>query len=213
MPSSGYVPWSFPPLLPCSLPSSLNPSSARFLPSAVHASSRPFLTRSLHQPSLPHPSLPPLTLSVCLASSLPTSLPLLSPSLSPFLVPSFPTISLLPPSSCLPPSLLPSLPPSLPPSLIRPSLPPSLPPSDPPLVPSLLPPTLPCSLPPIFLYPKHCWWVSRQRLTKRVLNTRPPCDRTLIGPTSVVWSLAILEGYTVRRPTLAIHDTETMAYS
>ena len=65
MPSSGYP--------PCSLPSSINPSSARFLPPAVHvhASSRPFLAPSLHQPSLPlflspslplslHPSLYPL---------------------------------------------------------------------------------------------------------------------------------------------------------
>ena len=107
-------PLKFPTLLPCSLPSSLNPPSARFLPPAVHASSCPFLAHSLHQPSLP-----PLTLSACLASSLPPSLPLLSPfHLSPSippLVPS-PAISLLPPSlhpsSCslhplLPPTLLP----------------------------------------------------------------------------------------------------------
>ena len=110
--------------LPCSLAplhSSLNPSSAYFLPPAVHASSRPFLARSLHQPSLPHPSLPPLTLSACLASSLPTSLPLLSPLLSPSPVHSLPHHPLapsLPPSSSLRPSLRPSLPPFLPPSLI-----------------------------------------------------------------------------------------------
>ena len=106
-------PLKFPSLTPVLPPflAPLNPSSARFLPPAVHvhASSRPFLARSLHQPSLPHPSLPPLTLSVCLASSLPTSLPLLSPSLSPFLIPSLPPSSYaVPPSSTLPCSLPPS---------------------------------------------------------------------------------------------------------
>ena len=109
--------------LPCSLSSSLNPSSARFLPPAVHASSRPFLARQLHQSSLPQPSIPPLTLSACLASSLPPS-PCSRPNR---------------PSPC------PSLPLSLPP-------PPSLPPSIPILVPSLLhPPSLAPSFPPSFL--------------------------------------------------------------
>ena len=78
---SGYLPWSFISLLPCSLLSSRNPSPARFLPPAFHASSRPFLACSHHQPSLPQPSLPPLTLCACIASLLPLSLPLLSPSL------------------------------------------------------------------------------------------------------------------------------------
>ena len=86
MPSSGY--------LPCSLPSSINPSSARFLPPAVHvhASSRPFLAPSLHQPSLPLFLSPPLPLSLPLSlirPSLPPSRPpSLPPSLPPFLQPS-----------------------------------------------------------------------------------------------------------------------------
>ena len=134
VPSSGYLPWSFSPLLPCSLHSSLNPSSARFLPPAVHASSRPFLARSLHQPSLPQPSLAPLALSACLASSLPLSPspcslpPSLPPSLHP-LVLSIPHHSRAP--SLLPLSALP--PPSLHPSFCSPSFPhpPLLPPSHP----------------------------------------------------------------------------------
>ena len=150
MPSSGYLPWSFPPLLPCSLPSSLNPSSARFLPPAVHvhASSLP---RSFPSPTLPPSPLPSSTDALCLPSiiasyllslalSFPLSLPcsllshhLLAPSLLP---PSLP-----PPSLPPPPSLLPSLPPSL----IRPSIPPSLRPSScavpPSPHPSLLPPS------------------------------------------------------------------------
>ena len=123
---SGYLPRSFISLLPCSILSSRNPSPARFLPPAAHASPRSFLACSHHQPSLPQPSLLPLTLRACVASLLPMSLPLLSPYLLlslPPLVPS-PTITLLPPSS---PSLpLFSLPPS-PCSLPLPPLPPSLP--------------------------------------------------------------------------------------
>ena len=126
---SGYLPWSFISLLPCSILSSRNPSPARSLLPAAHASPRSFLACSHHQPSLPQPSLPPLTLRACVASLLPLSLPLLSPpSFSPSL-PLFP----LPPSPC-------SLPPSLPPSscsLSHHHLAPS-PPSPPSLCPSHL---------------------------------------------------------------------------
>ena len=164
---SGYLPWSFISLLPCSILSSRNPSPARFLPPAVHATPRSFLACSNHQPSLPQPSLPPLTLRSCVASLLPLSLPLLSPSL-----PLFP----LPPSPCsqfvlkefhhatdirrqsprterqcnLPPSFLLSLPPLVPShtiTLLPP--PPSFPPSVPPTFysPALLPcPSLPACL-------------------------------------------------------------------
>ena len=101
------------PVLPCSLLSSRNPFPARFLPPTVHASFRPFLACSLHQPSLP-----PLRLSACIASSILLSLPLLSPSLLlslPPLVPS-PTSPCSRPSPLLlfpllrPPSLAPCLP-------------------------------------------------------------------------------------------------------
>ena len=156
---SGYLPWSFISLLPCSILSSRNPSPARFLPPAAHASPRSFLACSHHQPSLPQPSLPPLTLRACVASLLPLSLPLLSPSLLlslPPLVPS-PTITLLPPS--LPPSLLLSLPPLVPsptitllPPLPPPPSPPSFPPSVPP--PSILPRPFPVSH-HRFLPPSH----------------------------------------------------------
>ena len=126
---SGYLPWSFISLLPCSILSSRNPSPARFLPPAAHASPRSFLACSHHQPSLPQPSLPPLTLRVCVASLLPLSLPLLYPS--PF-SPSLPLFPLPPLPLSLPHSILPRpFPVShhrfLPPS--RPLFPPSLPPS------------------------------------------------------------------------------------
>ena len=161
---SGYLPWSFISLLPCSILSSRNPSPARFLPPAAHASPRSFLACSHHQPSLPQPSLPPLTLRACVASLLPLSLPpslppspcSLPPSFPPSLPPSLPLFP-LPPSPCSLP--LPPLPPppSVPPTFYSPSPLPclilSLPPSLPPLVPSV-PPTfyspalLPCpSLP------------------------------------------------------------------
>ena len=88
------LPCSNAPSLPGSVPSPA--SSLHSFPCAVPDSFRSFLARSLHQPFLPLPSLPPLTLSPCIASSLLTLL--------------------LPPS--LPPSRHPSLPPSLPPSLL-----------------------------------------------------------------------------------------------
>ena len=154
------LPWSFPPLLPCSRPSSLNPSSGCFLPPAVHASSRPFLACSLHQPSLLQPSLPLLTLSACLASSLHPFLPLLSHSFPLAL----PPLCSLHPHNPVAPSLLP---PSLPPS-IHPSLPPSI--SH--LVPSLLTSTLPGksflprSLPgpslPAYISPSNSLYTSRR---------------------------------------------------
>ena len=175
---SGYLPWSFFSLLPCSILSSRNPSPVRFLPPAAHASPHSFLACSHHQPSLPQPSLPPLTLRVCVASLLPLSLPLLSPSLLlslPPLVPS-PTTTLLRPS--LPPSLPPSpcslshhhiapslpspSPPSVPPTFYSPSplpcLTSSLPPSLPPLAPSVhptfySPAHLPCPSLPACLLP------------------------------------------------------------
>ena len=100
---SGYLPWSFISLLPCSILSSRNPSPARFLHPAAHASPRSFLACSHHQPSLPQPSLPPLTLRACVASLLPLSLPLLS--LSPSFSPSLPLFP-LPPSLCSPHCLL-----------------------------------------------------------------------------------------------------------
>ena len=177
---SGYLPRSFISLIPCPILSSRNPSPARFLPPAAHASPRSFLACSHHQPSLPQPSLPPLTLRACVASLLPLSLPLLSPSLLlslPPLVPS-PTINLLPRCllvSCratqytlcfpLPPSpcSLPPLPPSLPlsPHLLfslAPSLSHIIAPSLTPLAPSV-PPTfyspalLPCPSLPACLLP------------------------------------------------------------
>ena len=137
---SGYLPWSFISLLPCSILSSCNPSPARFLPPAAHASPRSFLACSHHQPSLPQPSLPPLTLRACVASLLPLSLRLLYPSpFSPSL-PFFP----LPPSPCSLP-LPPSLPLSLPPSILPRPFPVShhrfLPPSH--LPPSILPRSFP----------------------------------------------------------------------
>ena len=142
---SGYLPWSFISLLPCSILSSHNPSPARFVPPAAHASPRSFLACSHHQPSLPQPSLPPLTLRACVASLLPLSLPLLSPSLLLSLPPLVPSPS--------PPSSPPSVPPTFYSSSPLPCLTSSLPPSLPPLVPSV-PPTfyspalLPCpSLP------------------------------------------------------------------
>ena len=119
---------------------SLAPSYPRAIhpPQSIHSSLVPFV----NPPSLPQPSLPPLTLRACVASLLPLSLTLLSPSvllsLPPLVHP--PTITLLPPLPPLPPSLPLFLPPSilprpfpvshhrfLPPS--RPLLPPSLPPS------------------------------------------------------------------------------------
>ena len=133
VPTSGYLPWYCPLLLPCYLPSSLNSSSARFIPPAVHTSSRPFLARSLHQPSLSFlplsPSLPQDTfLDISLSCSLPSSL---NSSSARFIPPAVHTSSrtflarsLHQPS--LPPFLTPSLPSSLPP--FPPSLPP-LPPS------------------------------------------------------------------------------------
>ena len=149
-------------MLPCSILSSRNPSPARFLPPAGHASPRSFLACSHHQPSLPQPSLPPLTLRACVASLLPLSLPLLSPSLLlslPPLVPS-PTITLLPPSLLLslPPlvpsptiTLLPPLPPCLPLSLPLFILPRPFPVSQLLLLLLLLPPSHPCSLRPSHL--------------------------------------------------------------
>ena len=61
VPSSGYLPWSFPPSLAPLLPIFLAQSFIRSLlppsfPRAVHAWFRPFLACSLHQPSLPQPS-------------------------------------------------------------------------------------------------------------------------------------------------------------
>ena len=159
---SGYLPWSFISLLPCSILSSRNPSPARFLPPAVHASPRSFLACSHHQPSLPQPSLPPLTLRACVASLLPLSLPLLSPSLPLFPLPPSPCslpLLLLPPSPC---SLPPSHPSLCSPTFYSPSplpcLTSSLPPSLPPLAPSV-PPTfyspalLPCPSLPACLLP------------------------------------------------------------
>ena len=163
---SGYLPWSFISLLPCSILSSRNPSPARFVPPAAHASPRSFLAWSHHQPSLPQPSLPPLTLRACVASLLPLSLSLLSPSLPPSLPPSPCSLSHhhLAPS----PSLLLSLPPlvpsptitllpplplplSLPPSILPRPFPVShhrfLPPSRPLFPPSLPPSILPRSFP------------------------------------------------------------------
>ena len=160
---SGYLPWSFISLLPCSILSSRNPSSARFLPPATHASPRSFLACSHHQPSLPQPSLPALTLRACVASLIPLSLPLLSPSLLLSLPPPVPSpaITLLPPS--LPISLPPLVPSPtitlLPPPTSPPSVPPSFLLSLPPLVPSptitLLPPppSFPPSVPPTFYSP------------------------------------------------------------
>ena len=129
---------------PCSLLSSRNPSPARFLPPAAHASPRSFLASSHHQPSLPQPSLPPLTLRVCVASLLPLSLPLLYPS--PF-SPSLPPLVPSPPSS--PPSVPPTFYSSSPLPCLTSSLPPSLPPLVPSVPPTFYSPTLlPCpSLP------------------------------------------------------------------
>ena len=182
---SGYLPWSFISLLPCSILSSRNPSPARFLPPAAHASPpRSFLACSHHQPSLPQPSPPPLTLRACEASLLPLSLPLLDPSLLlslPPIVPS-PAITLLPPS--LPPSFSPS-PCSLSHHHLAPS-PPS-PPSPPSLCPSHLlfsiapslshiiapsRPLLPPSLPPSILprsFPATCCLLASCRATQYTL--------------------------------------------
>ena len=146
---------SLSPFLPYSLPSSLNPSSARFLP-PLFPSRRPCPVPSFPR-SFPSSTLPPSTLSsstdaislhnIIPAPCLPVSLPPCLPaSLPASLPPSLPT-SL---SSSLPPSI-PSIPHSLPPHPSRPSLPPlvpSLPPSSPFLLPTLHPSSLlPCHLP------------------------------------------------------------------
>ena len=127
---------SLSPLLPCSLPSSLNPSSARLLP-PLFPSSRPcpvpFLPRSFPS-SILDPSLNPIflhwrSLPAYHHRFLPWSLPPLPPSLP-----------------HLPPSLIPSLPHSLPlPPLSLPPSPCSLPPSHPPLASSFPPSILPRS--------------------------------------------------------------------
>ena len=108
------------PLLPfptCSLPFSLKPSSARCLP-PIFPSRCPCLVPSLYQPTLPQTSLPPLTLSPCLVSSIPPSprslwpspiLPL-APSLPPSTLPCSFLASSLP--ACLPPSWVYCVPPS-----------------------------------------------------------------------------------------------------
>ena len=142
---SGYLPWSFISLLPCSILSSRNPSPARFLPPAAHASPRSFLACSHHQPFLPS-TLPSPTDASCLCSILASSLPPLTLSLPllslPPLFPS-PTITLLPP----PPSP-PSFPPSVPPTFYSPSPLPCLTSSLPPSLPTLAP-----SVPPTFYSP------------------------------------------------------------
>ena len=84
---------SLPPLLPCSLSFSLNPSSTHFLP-PLFPSRRPCLVRSFPR------SFPSSTLPLTLPSF--TGAPSLPPSIPPSLTPSLPY---------LPPSL-PSLPPS-----------------------------------------------------------------------------------------------------
>ena len=95
---------SLSPFLPCSLPSSLNPSSARFLPPLFPSRSPcpvPSLPRSFHSSILPHSTLSSstdaLSLHSIIASSLPplplfpSSLPLLPPSHPPsFLAPTIP---------------------------------------------------------------------------------------------------------------------------
>ena len=171
---SGYLPWSFISLLPCSILSSRNPSPARFLPPAAHASPRSFLACSHHQPSLPQPSLPPLTLRACVASLLPLSLPLLYPFLLlslPPLVPS-PTITLLPPS--LPPSL-----PSSPCSLSHHHLAPS-----PPSLPSL--PSSP-SLPSLCL--SHLLFSLAPSLSHIIASSLPPAPCSL-RPSHLLFSRA-----------------------
>ena len=154
---------SLPPLLNCSLapslPRSIPPPLASSLPSfprAIHASIHPFLARSLQQPSLPRPSLPPLTFSPCLSLPFPPSLPLSLP----LPLPPSPSLPPLPPSCSLVPTLpltLPLLPPSHPPSFLAPSMLPSLPP------PSL--PHYPPPLPPFWrlflsIYTSWCWLLS-----------------------------------------------------
>ena len=127
------------PSLPCSLPSSLNPSSAHFLP-PLFPLRRPCLGPSLPR-SFPSATLPP--------STLPSSTDALSlPIIVVF------SLSSLPPS----PLSLPLLPPSL-----APSLPCSHPPSHPPLAPShppsFLAPSLAC-LPAAVQFNVHrmCVW-------------------------------------------------------
>ena len=199
---SGYLPWSFISLLPCSILSSRNPSPARYAPPVAHASPRSFLACSHHQPSLPQPSLPPLTLRACVASLLPLSLPLLSPSLLlslPPLVPS-PTITLLP----LPPSLHPSpcslshhhlapspplpLPLSLPPSILPRPFPVShhrfLPPSRP-----LFPPSLPPSILPRSFPTPRCLLASCRatQYTLCVYTVLASCTGYCLGMASHAW--------------------------
>ena len=203
---SGYRPWSFISLLPCSILSSRNPSPARFLPPAAHASPRSFLACFHHQPSLPQPSLPPLTLRAWVASLLPLSSPYsIPPSFSPSL-PLFP----LPPSLCsLPPSFSPSLPlfpfPPSPCSLPLPPLPPSLPLS---LPPSILPrpfpvshhrflppsrPLLPPSLPPSILprsFPAPRCLLAACRATQYTLcvyTVLASCTGYCLGRASHAW--------------------------
>ena len=137
---------SYPRAIHPPIASSLLPPMPRPVPSS--------LVPIINPPSLPQPSIPPLTLRACVASLLPLSLTLLSPSLLLSLPPLVhsPTITLLPP--------LPPLPPSVPPTFYSPSplpcLTSSLPPSLPPLAPSV-PPTfyspalLPCPSQPACL--------------------------------------------------------------
>ena len=106
--SSWYLPWSFPPLPPCSLHTLAPSLHPPYLPTSP-------LSPSLHPsppspPSPPH-SLPPLPISLppSLSRSLPpSSLPPLVPSLlphPPLLPPSHPLSFLAP---CLPPPCLPT---------------------------------------------------------------------------------------------------------
>ena len=163
----------------------------------------------LRIPPLKFPSLTPL---LPLHSSLnPSSARFLPPAVHassrPFLTRSLHNPSL--PQPFLPPLTLSaclalSLPTSLP--LLSPSLVPSIPHH--PLAPSLLPPP-PSPLPPLvpFLLP-HPSLLPPSHLPS------PPSDRTLIGPTSVVWSLALLEGYTVRRwPCMTLRQWHTRSNS
>ena len=83
--------------LPCSLPSSLNPSSACFLPPSF-SSRRPCLVPSLPR-SFPSSTIPSSTDALSLPSIIASS----TCSLPPFLAPSLPP-PYLPGSACLPPS-------------------------------------------------------------------------------------------------------------
>ena len=112
-----YLPWRFPlsPLLPCSLPSSLNPSYARLLP-PLSASRRTCLVSS-HPRSFPSSILPPSTLSSSTEALFLHSIiasPMLPPSPPPSLtylhhsLPSPPSPSSHPPLAySFPPSILP----------------------------------------------------------------------------------------------------------